>query len=60
MGYTIISYYAKEIVSEQPHAEEGMKNIAIEFTFVTSDTMGHRMRPDKEFFILVGEERYSQ
>ncbi|HAM82012.1 FtsX-like permease family protein [Ornithinibacillus bavariensis] len=57
-GNSILSYYAKEIKSEQPQPEEGMKNISIEFYFENLDDMGYRMRPDKEFLILVDEERY--
>ncbi|GGA91807.1 hypothetical protein [Ornithinibacillus halotolerans] len=56
-----LSYSATEVESKQPPAEDGMKNISIEFTFEViedSRSASYLMRPKHEFTIRVGEEKY--
>ncbi|WP_052345766.1 ABC transporter permease [Paucisalibacillus sp. EB02] len=60
-GSWILSYSATEVESKQPPADEGMKNISIEFTFeVIEDSpfTSYLMRPKREFTIIVDEKKY--
>lgn len=57
-GNWVLSYSAKEIESKQPPAEEGIKNISIEFTFEVLDHSSYKMRPERAFTILADEEMY--
>jgi ABC-type lipoprotein release transport system permease subunit len=56
--YNVLSYIATEVESEAPSAEEGMKNIAIEFTFDILDNMSYDVRPDRSFSLLTDEEEF--
>lgn len=57
-GSSILSYSAKEVESSLPLPEEGMRNVAIEFTFEILDNYTYAMGLKKNFVLLIDQAYY--